>query len=70
MIVSTKRPMKQTEHRIQELELMKDGGLRLETLSMQYDHQLEIVLDSGEVGQIETILRRTEKGSSVNVEDS
>jgi hypothetical protein len=70
MIVSTKRPMKQTEHRIQEIELMKDGGLRLETLSMQYDHQLEIVLDSGEVGQIETMLRRTEKGSSVNVEDS
>jgi hypothetical protein len=70
MIVSTKRPMKQTEHRIQELELMKDGGLRLETLSTQYDHQLEIVLDGDEVGQIETILRRTEKGSSVNVEDS
>ena len=70
MIVSTKRPMKQTEHRIQEIELMKDGGLRLETLSMQYDHQLEIVLDGDEVGQIETILRRTEKGSSVNVEDS
>jgi hypothetical protein len=70
MIVSTKRPFKETEYRIKELELTKDGGLRLETLSMQYDHPIMITLDSDEVGQIETILRRAEKESSVNVDDS
>jgi hypothetical protein len=61
MIVSTKRPFKETEYRIQELELTKDGGLRLETLSTQYAHPIVITLGSGEVDQIKTILHRAEK---------
>ena len=62
MIVSTKRPFKETEYRIQELELTKDGGLRnSETLSTQYAHPIVITLDSGEVDQIKTILHRAEK---------
>jgi hypothetical protein len=70
MIVSTKRPLKDTEYRIQELELTKDGGLRLETLSTQYAHPITITLDSEEVDRIETKLHRAEKGSRVKVEDS
>src|SRR5215203_6679892 len=52
MIVSTKRPLKDTEYRIQELELTKDGGLRLETLSTQYAHPITITLDSEEADRI------------------
>ena len=70
MIVSTKRPLKDTECRIQELELTKDGGLRLETLSTQYAHPITIALDSEELDRIETKLHRAEKGSRVKVEDS
>src|SRR5829696_6360634 len=70
MIVSTKRPLKDTEYRIQELELTKDGGLRLETLSTQYAHPITITLDSEEADRIETKLYRAEKGSRVKVEDS
>jgi hypothetical protein len=70
MIVSTKRPLKDTEYRIQELELTKDGGLRLETLSTQYAHPITIALDSEEADRIETKLHRAEKGSRVKVEDS
>ena len=70
MIVSTKRPLKDTEYRIHELELTKDGGLRLETLSTQYAHPITITLDSEEVDRIETKLHRAEKGSRVKVDDS
>ena len=70
MIVSTKRPLKDTEYRIQELELTKDGVLRLETLSTQYAHPIVITLDSEEVDRIETMLDRAEKGSRAKVEDS
>ena len=70
MIVSTKRPLKDTEYRIQELELTKDGGLRLETLSTQYAHPIVTTLDSGEVDRIEMLLHRAEKGSRAKVEGS
>ena len=42
MIVSTKRPLKDTEYRIQELELTKDGGLLLETLTRNMPIRLRL----------------------------